>query len=135
MLLDVLFERDAAPHCEPVPIATPFIATEREVRVAVPTVEALLGDKLSAFAPRTIGILHHPERKTDIAKQLFDVAALFDAATDLDVAAAVYAVVHARQLVYRNAGYSLADTLNDSIEAGLFYSQIDLRGGVVTEHG
>ncbi len=135
VLLDVLFERDAAPHCEPVPIATPFIATEREVRVAVPTVEALLGDKLSAFAPRTIGILHHPERKTDIAKQLFDVAALFDAATDLDVAAAVYAVVHARQLVYRNAGYSLADTLNDSIDAGLLYSQIDLRGGVVTEHG
>ena len=89
VLLDVLFEPDATPHSEPVAIATSFITPEREVRVAVPTVDALLGDKLGAFAPRTIGILHHPERKTDIAKQLFDVAALFDAATDLRVAAEV----------------------------------------------
>ena len=41
---------------------------------------SLLGDKLTAFAPRTIGILYHPLRKTDIAKQLFDVGVLFDAA-------------------------------------------------------
>ncbi len=135
VLLDVLFEAAPAPHCEPVPITTPFITPEREVRVAVPTVDALLGDKLSAFAPRTIGILHHPERRTDIVKQLFDVAALFDAATDLNVAAVVYAAVHARQLVYRQAGYSLADTLNDSIEVAFLYSQLDLKGGVKTEHG
>jgi hypothetical protein len=135
VLLDVLFEPEAAPHCEPVSIATPFITPEREVRVLVPTVNALLGDKLSAFAPRTIGILHHPERRTDIAKQLFDVAALFDAVTDLHVAAEVYAAVHARQLVYRQANYTLADTLNDSIESGFLYSQLDLKGGVRTEPG
>lgn len=135
VLLDVLFESEAAPHCEPVPIVTPFITLERQVRVAVPTVDALLGDKLSAFAPRTIGILHHPERRTDIVKQLFDVAALFDAATDLDVAAAVYASVHARQLVYRNASYSLANTLTDSIDSGFLYSQLDLKSGVEMEPG
>src|SRR5664280_1486880 len=134
ILLDVLFEPESA-HCELVSIATPFITAEREVRVAVPTVDALLGDKLSAFAPRTIGILHHPERRTDIVKQLFDVAALFDAATDLRVAAEVYAAVHARQLVYRQVAYSLADTLNDSIETGFLYSQLNLKGGVETEHG
>jgi hypothetical protein len=135
VLLDVLFEPEAAPHSEPVAIAAPFITTEREVRVAVPTVDALLGDKLSAFAPRTIGILYHPERKTDIVKQLFDVGALFDAATDLHVAAEVYAATHARQLVYRRANYTLADTLNDSIETGFLYSQLDLKGGLKTEPG
>lgn len=45
------------PHCEPLLIAAPFITSEREVRVPVPTVNSLLGDKLTAFAPRTIGIL------------------------------------------------------------------------------
>ena len=135
VLLDVLFERKAVPHCEPVVINTPFITPEREVRVAVPTVNSLLGDKLTAFAPRTIGILYHPLRKTDIAKQLFDVGVLFDAATDLSVAAEVYAATHARQLVYRNATFSLADTLNDSIEAGFLYSQLELRGGAKTEQG
>jgi hypothetical protein len=135
VLLDVLFEPEAPPRCELVSITTPFIMQEHEVRVAVPTVDALLGDKLSAFAPRTIGILHHPERRADIAKQLFDVAALFDAAIDLRVAADVYAVVHARQLVYRQVAYSIADTLNDSIETGFLYSQLDLKGGLKTEHG
>lgn len=135
ILLDVLFEAEEAPHCEPVIIVTPFLTPEREVRVLVPTVNSLLGDKLTAFAPRTIGILHHPLRRTDIVKQLFDVAALFDAATDLRVAAEVYAKVHARQLVYRNATYTHAETLGDTIESGFLYSQLDLKGGVASEHG
>jgi hypothetical protein len=135
ILLDVLFEKEEAPHCEPAVIATPFLTPEREVRVMVPTVNALLGDKLTAFAPRTIGILHHARRRTDIAKQLFDVAALFDAATDLRVAAEVYAKLHARQLAYRRANFTLADTLNDTIESGFIYSQLGLRGAVDTEHG
>ncbi|MBI2924104.1 MAG: nucleotidyl transferase AbiEii/AbiGii toxin family protein [Verrucomicrobia bacterium] len=135
VLLDVLFEPEAAPHCELVLIHTPFITPEREVRVRVPTVNGLLGDKLTAFAPRTIGILYHPFRKTDIAKQLFDLGVLFDAATDLSVAAAVYAATHARQLVYRQATFSLADTLSDSIQAGFLLSQIQLKGGADTEAG
>ena len=135
ILLDVLFEKEVAPHCEPVTIVTPFLTPEREVRVLVPTVNSLLGDKLTAFAPRTIGILHHERRRTDIAKQLFDVAALFDAATDLRVAADVYAAIHARQLVYRQANFTIAETLGDTIESGFLYSQLDLRGGVETEHG
>lgn len=135
VLLDVLFEPEASPHCEPVNIATSFITPERDVRVHVPTVNSLLGDKLTAFAPSTIGILHHERRRTDIVKQLFDVAALFDAATDLNVAADVYAAIHARQLVYRQANYTLEETLNDTIESGFLYSQLNLRGGVETPEG
>ena len=135
VLLDVIFESEEAPHCQPVTIMTPFLSPEHEVQVLVPTVNSLLGDKLTAFAPRTIGILHHPSRRTDVVKQLFDVAALFDAATDLRQAAEVYTAVHARQLVYRQAAFTLADTLGDTIESGFLYSQLDLRGGENTEHG
>jgi hypothetical protein len=94
VLLDVLFEGEATPHCEPVVITTSFITPEREVRVLVPTVDSLLGDKLTAFAPHTIGILYDPLRNTDIAKQLFDIGVLFDAAANLDVAAEVYTATH-----------------------------------------
>jgi len=45
VLLDVLFEPQVAPHCEPVIINTPFITPEREVRVAVPTVNTVLQEK------------------------------------------------------------------------------------------
>jgi hypothetical protein len=44
------------------------------------------------------------------------------------MAAEAYAASHARQLVYRHAKFSLADTLNDSIEAGFLYSRLELRG-------
>ncbi len=135
VLLDVLFERHVTPYCEPVAIQTPFIVPTREVRVPVPTVDSLLGDKLTAFAPKTIGILYHPRRKTDIVKQLFDVGTLFDAAHDLRVAAEAYATTHARQLVYRKAKFSLADTLNDSIEAAFRLSQLALKGGKETKEG
>jgi hypothetical protein len=43
--------------------------------------------------------------------------------------------IHARQLVYRNATFSLADTLNDSVQAGFLLSQLQLKGGSETEDG
>lgn len=135
ILLDVLFEKDPSPRCDPVLIHTPFIEPEREVFVSVPTVNSLLGDKLTAFAPKTIGILYNPSRKTDIVKQLFDVGALFDSATDLQEVAEVYENIHFKQLGYRNAAFTVADTLNDTMTAGFQYSQLDLRGGTNTEEG
>jgi len=83
----------------------------------------------------TIGILYDPLRKTDIVKQLFDVGALFDAATDLSVAAEAYSAAHARQLVYRKTTFSLADTLKDSMHAGFLLSQLQLKGGAESEDG
>jgi hypothetical protein len=135
ILLDVLFESEEALHCEPVPIATPFFVPEREVLVPVPSINSLLGDKLTAFAPNTIGILHDPRRRTDIVKQLFDVAALFDAASDLTTTAEVYEALHAKQLTYRNVRFTLAETLNDTIETGFLYSQLGLRGSTPSDQG
>ena len=135
VLLDVLFEKEEALHCEMVSIAAAFFIPERVVTVPVPTIDSLLGDKLTAFAPTTIGILHHERRRTDIAKQLFDVATLFDAASNLNVAAEVYSAIHAKQLKYRQANFTIEETLNDTIETGFLYSQLDLKGGGKTDCG
>jgi len=134
ILLDVLFEQDPVPHASPVLIATPFIDCSRDVHVSIPIVESLLGDKLTAFAPSTIGILYHPERKTDIVKQLFDTAVLFDAATDLNIAAQVYETVHAHQCTYRNKTYTQAVTLDDSITAAIELSAFDPKSPNNTEN-
>jgi len=140
ILLDVLFEKEPSSRCDLVPILTPFIEPEREVVVFVPTMNSLLGDKLTAFAPKTIGIPYysepsHIERKTDIVKQLFDVGALFDSATDLQEVAEVYETIHGKQLGYRDATFTMADTLNDTMTTGFQYSQLDLRGGTETPEG
>lgn len=134
ILLDVLFEKEPSPCCDFVPIRTSFIALQRQVLVAVPTANALLGDKLTAFAPKTIGILYAPARKTDIVKQLFDVGVLFDDATDLQETADVYEALYAKQCAYRNASFTLEETLNDTITAG-YFSQLDLRGAAASEEG
>jgi hypothetical protein len=131
VLLDVLFEPAPMPHIEPVAIQTPFFECTRAVHVQVPTINALLGDKLTAFAPTTIGIPYTSggeTRQTDIIKQLFDVAALFDAATDLQVVAEVHRHIHARQCIYRGHPYAIAETLDDAIQAAVLLTAHDLPG-------
>jgi predicted nucleotidyltransferase component of viral defense system len=136
ILLDVLYEPNPTPYCEPVLIKTPFIDCTRELRVNIPSVESLLGDKLTAFAPTTIGIPYfdrrNENRQTDIIKQLFDAAALFDAATNLQVVTEVYTTVHANQCCYRERAFTEAQTLDDSIEAAMQLSAHKLPGFTTT---
>jgi hypothetical protein len=55
--------------------------------VRLPTIESLLGDKLTAFAPTTVGVQlrtdeGQPGELMQVAKQLFDIGTLFEAATN-----------------------------------------------------
>ena len=54
VLLDVVHERNVYPHVERVPVRTAFV--EGDGTLVVPTVEGLLGDKLTAFGPNTTGV-------------------------------------------------------------------------------
>jgi hypothetical protein len=132
ILLDVLLEKEPALHTQMIPIQTPFLEVIRPVQVAVPSIEALLGDKLSAFAPTTIGIPYFDKRaesrQTDVVKQLFDTAALFDSAAELQITSDVYASTHARQCRYREHDFTISETLDDSIFAAMQLSAHDLRG-------
>jgi predicted nucleotidyltransferase component of viral defense system len=134
ILLDVLLEPELIVPGEAVTIQTAFIEVERSVQVNVPSIESLLGDKLTAFAPKTVGILYHPERKLDIVKQLYDVAALFDVAANLSPVAEAYERTVAKQNLYRNTSYAVTATLADSVEAAYLLSQHGLRGGVNDEN-
>lgn len=126
VLLDVLFE--SAHAAGPTLIKTPFIRTLRDVHAQVPSANELLGDKLTAFAPKTIGILEHPDRAGDVVKQLFDVGVLFDVATDIEQAAQVYAALHGNQCRYRQKEFTVEETLNDTIAACLGLTWCELRG-------
>ena len=56
ILLDVVEESRIHHQIVERPIQTSFIKPEREIKVKLPTVESLLGDKLTAFAPTTVGV-------------------------------------------------------------------------------
>ena len=60
------------------PIFLPLFEVEKEVKVCMPTLNGITGDKLSAFAPTTIGIPYGKGKSMEIIKQLFDLGVLFE---------------------------------------------------------
>lgn len=137
ILLDVVEEADCAVEVVEKSIITPFIDVERDVRVTVPTIEALLGDKLTAFAPHTTGVPFEPanDRPCDtmqVVKQMYDVAELFGAINDLPAVARAYDAMQALEAGYREHAFTREETLQDTRDACVTLSKHKLKG--VLEH-
>jgi hypothetical protein len=131
VLLDVLLEGNVYPNTEPVPLRAPFIATTREVPVLTPTIEGLLGDKLTAFAPNTVGVPCDDYYSLQVIKQVFDIDDLFNVAKHLDEVSAAYHAVFEAEKGYRHGKWQAADALQDTITTGFLLSQIGLKGETV----
>lgn len=79
ILLDLLYTPSPYPETKNYPIRHNWLVNSGEdTSVELPTFEAILGDKLTAFAPKTTGILYSKNRPVEIVKQLYDIAFLFD---------------------------------------------------------
>jgi hypothetical protein len=119
------------------PVRTSFLEVLTPMTAPVPTIEGLLGDKLAAFAPSTIGVLYQPvsRRSGDptepkpirVMKQLFDVGELFTHSKDMDLVAETYRTHFDQQNSYRGGGFTLDQALEDSIDAAYWLSQIDFK--------
>lgn len=133
VFLDVV-EEPHVPHEVTVkPIMPDILEIRREILVTVPTVESLLADKLTAFAPRTTGVPFAPNNgkpadTMQIVKQLFDVGELFSLAEDLAAVRRVYQKIFAQENVYRGGGFAPADALEDTLQASLSMSMHRLKG-------
>jgi len=127
ILLDILFEENPYARLQDVKLQSPLISIEGKAsKVTCPTVEGLLGDKLTAFAPHTTGILYGAGKELEIAKQLFDIGILFDSATDVSLVGQAFKDVAATQLVYRNLHkLKPADILQDAFDTACM---IGMRG-------
>lgn len=89
--LDVLYEENPYNSTRLLPIESPFFLQDGQpLMVRVPEKEDMLGDKLTAFGPNTLGIPYYKEDRNgqlrccslEIIKQLFDIGRLFDAVDD-----------------------------------------------------
>jgi Nucleotidyl transferase AbiEii toxin, Type IV TA system len=115
ILLDLLFETNPYPELMEIPINHDWLATSGEVlTVKMPTFEAILGDKLTAFAPKTTGILYTKNRPVEIIKQLYDIAFLFDNIKNLEIVKRSYAKVVQEEIIYRKLNVSANEVLNDT---------------------
>jgi hypothetical protein len=133
VFLDVV-EEPHIPHEVIVrPITPNILEIRREILVTVPTVESLLADKLTAFAPRTTGVPFtpasgNPPDTMQIVKQLFDVGELFNLTEDLTAVRRVYQKVFDLENVYRGGGMTATDSLHDTQDACLSLSLHRLKG-------
>lgn len=130
ILLDVLRGIKNYPKTQSLPIDLDFFEVEKKVNVVVPTLNSLIGDKLTAFAPKTIGIPYQENRSMQIIKQLFDLGELFLYATDFDEISQSYNTFHAVENSYRDQNFSIEETLQDTIDACFLIAQLNLRNSI-----
>lgn len=85
-MLDILFEKVGYSKVNQVPITSKFVITKGDpIQVNVPSIEDILGDKLTAYAPNSSGIPYfkgETSMSMEIMKQLYDIGNLIDIASD-----------------------------------------------------
>ncbi len=119
ILLDILFEDSDYPETQNSIIDSMWIEIEKEVEVVVPTVESILGDKLTAFAPNTTGVPYNKNKDQEIVKQLFDVGCLFDEAKDLSKVADSFHAIVVKEIEYRKLDMEATGVLDDIIASSI----------------
>ena len=118
ILLDVLFEDAKYKRLITKPIKNELILTDGEdLTVQIPSVESILGDKLTAFAPHTTGILLNSNKDMEIIKQLYDVMTLIEVAEDFTEVRETYYSLVQDEIAYRGLDIGPGDALRDTYNA------------------
>lgn len=118
ILLDLLYTPNPYPETKEYPVKHNWLATSgKDITVVLPTFEAILGDKLTAFAPKTTGILYSKNRPVEIIKQLYDIGFLFEQITNLDVVKESYTRVVQEEIGYRKLNITPDVVLKDTHQA------------------
>ncbi len=118
ILLDVLFEHNNYSTLIEKQIRNDLLLTEEPYSlVKLPDVNSVLGDKLTAFAPHTVGKLYGERKNIEIIKQFFDIATLIEVHDDYNEVYQSYMDTVKSELGYRGNIYSVEDCLLDTIDA------------------
>jgi len=124
ILLDVLFEENPYPEILNLPIASIWLKTEEPYNsVQIPTLESILGDKITAFAPNTTGIKYQNEKDLEIVKQLFDVSNLIDISKKLDIVKKSFVNSALKEISYRKLSITTDDIFEDIFQTTLLLAR------------
>ncbi len=124
VLLDILFEEVNYENLISLPINSDFVLQSgKAIDVNVPSLEDILGDKLTAFAPNTTGIPYFKKDDSmsmEIIKQLYDIGNLFDAVNDIETIKTTFYRFAKTEIAYRNyEKITEKDVLDDICQTAL----------------
>lgn len=121
VLLDVVFEKNPYDKVDEKEIGGGYLLTEgKNLTVKVPDKNCILGDKLTAFAPHTIGVPFYRGNEPmylEIIKQMFDCWTILQEMDDYQVVSRVYDVVSRIEIEYRGINLEKKDCLLDTIQS------------------
>lgn len=123
VFLDILFEKTDYPNILTLPIESEWIESEETLEVQIPSIESILGDKLTAFAPNTVGILYGKDKEQEIIKQLFDIGCLFEEVEKVEDVALSFERICKKEIKYRDLSISLTDVLDDIFTTSLLIAK------------
>lgn len=126
ILLDILIESNKYDSLLPVEIKSPFVKQEGKVlKVNVPSVNDIIGDKLTAFAPNTTGIPYEKNSESmgmEIIKQLYDIGNLFEVSNNIANISRTFKKIAETELKYRNISNDINIVIKDIIQTSLCIS-------------
>ncbi|MBU2034516.1 MAG: nucleotidyl transferase AbiEii/AbiGii toxin family protein [Candidatus Omnitrophica bacterium] len=129
VLLDVVFTEHPYKKLVEKDISKlPLVFSGSDVVVRVPTPEGLLGDKMTAVSPKTMGIPLNKKRAMEVLKQVIDLGELFDIASDIDDMRQSFLNTAQQENGFRGTSYSIDEVLDDVTDIAFKYSQSLLRG-------
>lgn len=114
ILLDVAFESNKYPRIIEKRIENTKLNIKSSLSVKVPSIESILGDKLTVLAPKTTGISYNSEKELELMKQLYDVDKLFNESEDVNEIRESFINIAGREIQYRKLKeITYEDVLND----------------------
>ena len=125
VIVDVLFANNRYKKIEKRPIKNDLlICSGEDIFVKTPSVEEMLADKLTAFAPHTIGVNFFNEnfsndKRLEVIKQFYDVSNLFDVAHDFKLVKETYIEAANEEISFRDINSNYMDCLLDSFNSAL----------------
>ena len=123
VLLDILFEQPKYEQLTSLPIDSTFVKQQgKPLNVNVPSLNDILGDKLTAFAPYTTGVPYEKggnSRAMEIIKQLYDIGNLFDSVDNIGIISSTFQKFAITELGYRNLGKDSSIVLDDIYQTAL----------------
>lgn len=116
ILLDVAYEDNKYPKIITKNIQNDKLKVSSESVVKLPSIESILGDKLTVLATKTTGISYNSTKELELMKQLYDVDKLFNESENVKIIRESFIDIANRELKYRKLFEITYDDVLDDIK-------------------
>lgn len=130
ILLDVVFCENPYPKMVKKPLkGNTLILKDTNTVVTIPTAEGLFGDKLTAMAPKTLGLRLTDGRDMEFVKQIIDLGGLFELISSVDEIKKAFENTAEQENGFRRTHFTPDEVIDDILDVAWKYSQWMVKGG------